>query len=179
MSKVGTERMWILRHHDSLASNRRAVTQPVPPLQLLESQAIITSAERSAAFVFSFCVAARYLWHRLGPRSFSGRGNGPGAPAAEPRRLFPSRCSNSSNARSNALDAPSRRSVGAASWWRGFSAARVLPARVAEHIPIYASPLLRRLHDSGTSWGASKHPAGFPGAREVRAILQEPHPRAA
>ena len=63
--------------------------------QLTESQEIIARAERSAVFVFRIRVAARYLWRRLGPRSFTGRSNGsngPASPAAEPWRRILSHC---------------------------------------------------------------------------------------
>ena len=159
------------------------MTQPVhppPARQLLESQAIIARAERPAAFVFRIRVAARYLWRRLSPRSFTGRSNGPGSPAAEPRHSIPSRCLKflkcalQRTGRALPAQCPSRILV--ASILRR----PVTPGprgRTYPHLRLTASTQAT-LPDSGTSWVASKHPAGFPGAREVRAIFKEPHPRA-
>ena len=185
MSKSRIERMRIMRHHDPLPSNRTAVTQPVHPppprRQLFESQAIIAPAGRSAAFVFRIRVAARYLWLRLGPRSFTGRSNGPGSPAAESRRLFPSRCSKflrcalQRTGRALPAQCPSR--VLVASILRG-PATPCPRGRTYPHLRFTASTQAT-LHDSETSSVAGKHPAGFAGAREVRAILKEPLLRAA
>ena len=140
MSKSRIEWMRIMRHHDRLPSNRTAVNaagaSPVHPPQHLHTSCrslgpLTARADRPvpAAFASGIRVAAGYLWHRLSPRSFTGRCNGPRYPAPEPRRPVAS--------------------------------------------------LQAALHDSGTSWGASKHPGGVPGAHEMRVILKEPHPRAA
>ena len=163
--------MWIMRHHDRLPSNRTAVT-PLPPSgdNSLYGKPLTASSDRatSAAFASGIRVAARRSRYRgartaavsrhpCSPARHCGRTySSPLMPATgrnngrDPRPLNRGILSrraarNSSNARSNALDAPSRRNVRRASCWRGFSAARLLPARVAEHTPTYASPLLRSL----------------------------------
>ena len=176
--------MWIMRHHARLPSNRTAVT-PLPPSgdNSLYGKPLTASSDRatSAAFASGIRVAARYLWRRLSPRSFTVRNNGPGSPAAEPRHPFPSRCSKflkcALQRTGRALPAQCPAGVLLARILRG----PVTPGprgRTHPHLRFTASTQ-STLHDSGTSWVASKHSAGFPGAREVRAILKEPHPRAA
>ncbi len=95
MSKSRIEWMRIMRHHDRLPSNRTAVNAagacPVHPPQHLHTScrslgSLTARAERPAPAASGIRVAAGYLWHRLSPRSFTGRCNGPRYPAPEPRR---------------------------------------------------------------------------------------------
>ena len=97
MSRPRIDWMWIMRHHDRLPGNRTAVTAPPPPE--IPSNSLIdkystAQDDRHARAVLALSIrgVARYLWHRLSPRSFAGRRNGPGSPAPGPRPPVLSLC---------------------------------------------------------------------------------------
>ncbi len=164
--KSRTKRMLIMRHHDRLSNQRRG-NDAAPPRRYehesLYDKLLGAPYERpgGAAFAFSIRGAARYLWCRLSPRSFTSRCNGPESRASKPRHLVPSR-------RLKFLQCALQRTACALPPLR-----RIYPGFLSPTSP------QATLHDCATLWVANEHTAGCPGARDAREILKEPHPRAA
>ena len=182
MSKSRIDRMWIMRHHDRLPSNRMEVTQPAhPPLppQFLIQQALNDHTEGAAAFVFSIRVAAGCLWRGLSPRSFTGRSNGPASAAPERSRRILSRCLKVCFQLSAHWARPPRLAPQGRVLLTSVLRGRDTPSarrRTFRRLRFAASPHATA-HDAGTSRVARERPTGVPGRQAVQVILKEPRVR--